>query len=96
MTAYLIARVNVTDMEQYKKYVAVTPGIIEKFGGRFIARGGETVTLEGPEEKNRVVLVEFPSMEKAKAFYYSDEYQAAIQLRKDAATGSFIVVDGAP
>ena len=49
MTAYMVARINVTDMEQYKKYIAVTPDIIESFGGRFIARGGETVTLEGPE-----------------------------------------------
>jgi len=94
MTAYIIAKINVTDMEQYKKYIEVTPGIINKFGGRFIARGGETIMLEGPEETNRVVLVEFPSMEKLKEFYYSDEYQAAKKLREGAATTSFIAVDG--
>ena len=94
MTAYIIAKINVADMEQYKKYIEVTPGIINKFGGRFIARGGETIMLEGPEETNRVVLVEFPSMEKLKQFYYSDEYQAAKKLREGAATTSFIAVDG--
>ncbi len=94
MTAYIIAKINVTDMEQYKKYTAVTPGIIEKFGGRFIVRGGEVVTLEGPEEDRRVVLLEFPSLEQAQAFYNSEEYQAAIKLRTGAATGSFIAVDG--
>ncbi|MEM7345627.1 MAG: DUF1330 domain-containing protein [Chloroflexota bacterium] len=94
MTAYLIAKVDVTDMDQYKNYIKVTPGIIEQFGGRFIARGGEVATLEGPEETRRVVLLEFPSMEQAKAFYNSDEYQAAIKIREGAATGSFIAVDG--
>jgi uncharacterized protein (DUF1330 family) len=94
MAAYIIARINVTDMEQYKKYTAVTPGVIEQFGGRFIVRGGEKVTLEGPEETNRVVVIEFPSLERAQAFYKSDDYQAAKKLREGAATGQFIIVDG--
>ena len=96
MPAYLIAKVNVTDMEQYKEYMKVTPGIIEKFGGRFIARGGEMVTLEGAAEAGRVVLVEFPSLETAVAFYNSADYQAAIKLREGVATASFMVVDGVP
>jgi uncharacterized protein (DUF1330 family) len=94
MSAYLLARVNVTDMEQYKEYMKLTPAILEKFGGRFIARGGETVVLEGPEEKNRMVLIEFPSLERVVEFYNSDEYQAAIEVRRDAAIASFIAMDG--
>ncbi|MCB0154356.1 MAG: DUF1330 domain-containing protein [Anaerolineae bacterium] len=94
MPAYMIVKVNVTDMEQYQEYMKATPSILEQFGGRFIARGGETVTLEGPEEAGRVVLVEFPSLETAVAFYNSADYQAAIKLREGAATASFIVVDG--
>ena len=94
MTAYIIARINVTNMEQYKKYTAVTPEVINQFGGRFIVRGGEKVTLEGPEETNRVVVIEFPSLEQAQAFYSSDAYQAAKKLREGAATGQFIIVDG--
>lgn len=95
MAAYLIARISVTDVEQYKKYMAVSPGCIEKYGGKFIARGGETITLEGPVEANRVVIVEFEDMQTAKEFYASPEYQEAIKLRQNAASAQFIVVEGA-
>jgi uncharacterized protein (DUF1330 family) len=94
MAAYLIGKIEVTNPEQYKKYVAVTPGILEKFGGRFIARGGETVTLEGPEEIRRVVLVEFPSLDRIKAFYNSPEYQEARKLRQGAAIMYLMGVEG--
>ncbi len=94
MAGYIIARINVTDPEKYKDYTAVTPGLIAKYGGRFIVRGGETVTLEGPEETGRVVVVEFDSLERAMAMYRSDEYQAAIKLRAGAATAQFIAVAG--
>lgn len=94
MSAYIIAKVHVINWDQYKEYVKVTPGIIEKYGGTFIVRGGEVVTLEGPEEDQRVVVVEFPSLEKAKEFYYSKEYTGAKALREGAATASFIAVDG--
>ena len=94
MAGYIIARVNVTDPEKYKDYTAVTPGLIAKYGGRFIVRGGETVTLEGPEETGRVVVIEFDSLEQAKSFYESDDYQAAIGLRVAASTGQLIAVAG--
>jgi uncharacterized protein (DUF1330 family) len=95
MAAYMIARIEVTDPEQYKKYIAVTPAIIEKFGGRFIARGGETVTLEGNEETRRVVIVEFPALDNIRAFYSSPDYQAAIKLREGAAELDLVGVAGA-
>jgi uncharacterized protein (DUF1330 family) len=94
MAAYMIARVNVTDWDKYSEYIKVTPGIIAKFGGRFIVRGGETVTLEGPEEKWRMVVVEFPDLEKAKEFYYSPEYTAAKKIREGAALAQFVAIDG--
>ena len=94
MAAYIIARINVTDWDQYQKYVAATPAVIEKFGGTFIARGGETVTLEGPEETQRVVLLQFPSMEKVKEFYYSQDYQEVMKLREGAATASLVAIEG--
>jgi uncharacterized protein (DUF1330 family) len=94
MAGYIIARVKVTDPEKYKNYTAVTPGLIAKYGGRFIVRGGETVTLEGPEETGRVVVIEFDSLEQAKAMYESEEYQNAIELRAGAATAQFIAVAG--
>jgi len=95
MPAYMIARIKVTDPEQYKKYTAVTPGILANFGARFIARGGDTVTLEGPEETSRVVLVEFPSLERIREFYNSAEYQEAIKIREGAAEVSLVGVAGA-
>ncbi len=94
MTGYIIARIKVTDMEQYKKYTKESPAIIEQNGGKFIVRGGEPTTLEGPEETHRIVVVEFPSKAQAEKFYNSTEYQAIIPLRENAATGSFIAVEG--
>jgi uncharacterized protein (DUF1330 family) len=94
MAAYMIARVNVTDWDKYNEYIKVTPGIIAKFGGRFIVRGGETVTLEGPEEKWRMVIVEFPDLEKAKEFYHSPEYTDAKKIREGAALAQFVAIDG--
>jgi uncharacterized protein (DUF1330 family) len=91
----MIARIKVTDPEQYKKYIAVTPGILANFGGKFIARGGETITLEGPEVTTRVVIVEFPSLEKISEFYNSAEYQEAIKIRDGAAEVSLVGVAGA-
>jgi uncharacterized protein (DUF1330 family) len=94
MAAFLIARVNILDMNKYKQYLNVSPKIIEKYGGKYIARAGETVTLEGPEETRRVVIIEFPSLQRAKEFYNSIEYQEAKNLRNDAAIGELLVVDG--
>ena len=58
MSAYLIGQIQVTDLERYKEYMKASPGVNEKFGGRFIVRGGERVTLEGPEETRRIVVIE--------------------------------------
>ena len=94
MPAYMIARVNVTDWDQYNEYMKVTPGIIAKYEGRFIVRGGEMVTLEGPEEKWRIVVVEFPNLAKAKEFYNSPEYTDAKKIREGAALAQFVAVSG--
>jgi uncharacterized protein (DUF1330 family) len=96
VTAYLIIRVNVTDWEQYRAYMALTPAILAKYQGRFIARGGEAVTLEGPEETRRLALVEFPSLELAKTFFASPEYQAAKAVRDGACEAEFVALDGLP
>ena len=95
MAAYMIARINVNDWDQYNEYIKVTPGIIAKYDGRFIVRGGETVTLEGPEEKWRIVVVEFPDLAKVKEFYYSPEYTDAKKIREGAALAQFVAVSGA-
>jgi uncharacterized protein (DUF1330 family) len=94
MPAYIISRIQITNPEQYKEYMKVTPGAVAKHGGKFIVRGGEVVTLEGPEEKRRLVVIEFPSLEHANTFYRSDDYGAARKLRAGAAVAEFIAVDG--
>ena len=96
MPAYLVVRAEVTDWPQYQEYMRVTPGIVARFGGRFIARGGEVVTLEGPPETRRVVIIEFPNLTQAEAFYRSEEYTQARQLRAAAGTAQFIAVEGIP
>ena len=95
MSAYIVVRMKVTDPEQYKRYVARTPECVASFGGRFIARGGEAVTLEGPEFRDRMVIIEFPSLERAQEFYNSPEYTEIKALREHAGIGEFIAVEGA-
>lgn len=94
MAAYLLVRVEVTDAEKYGEYTKVTPGVIEKFGGRFVIRNGNRVTLEGPEDPHRIVLIEFPSLEQAEAFYNSPEYQQAKALRAGASRGTLLAIEG--
>lgn len=92
--AYVLVQVDVTNAPQYADYTKLSPGIIEKFGGRFLARGGRTVTLEGSPARGRVVVVEFPSFERAQEFYDSQEYQAAKKVRDGAATAQFVLIEG--
>ena len=92
--AYMLVQVDVSNAQQYAEYAKQTPGIIEKFGGRFLARGGRTVTLEGAPARSRVVVVEFPSFERAQEYYNSQEYQAAKKARAGAATAQFVLVEG--
>jgi len=94
MPAYLIYRAHVHDADAYRAYMARTPDAIAAFGGRFLARGGETVTMEGAPETARVIIVEFPSREAAKAFYDSDVYRAAMPFRRDCAQVQMVIVDG--
>lgn len=93
MTAYWIGRVRVTDPDGYGEYAKRAGPAIEKHGGRFLARGGRTVTLEG-DEYPRNVVVEFPSVEAAEACYNSPEYQEAVAFAKDAADRLLCIVEG--
>lgn len=94
MSAYILMRIQANDPSKLKSYQDVAPSIIEKYNGKLKARGGEIVSLEGPDENRRIVIVEFPSLDAAKKFYYSDEYANAIKLRRDVAHFEMIAVDG--
>jgi uncharacterized protein (DUF1330 family) len=94
MPAYLVATVRVDDPETYKRYTALTPNIIAAHGGRFLVRGGPVETLEGEAFRERLVIVEFPSMEAARTFYDSPDYQAAMPFRTASARSVFLLAQG--
>jgi uncharacterized protein (DUF1330 family) len=94
MPAYIIARVEVTDWERYRQYTSATPDAIARFGGKFVVRGGQIVTLEGEPENRRLVVIEFPNLERAQEFYRSPEYSKVKELRAGAAIGQFLAVEG--
>ena len=92
--AYIVVQSDVTNPEQYAAYAKLTPSIIEKHGGRFLARGGRNATLEGAKAPARVVVLEFPSYEAAQGFYNGPDYTAARKVRAGAATMQIVVVEG--
>ena len=94
MAAYVIAHIDVKDPVRYEDYKKMSPVSIEKFGGRFIARGGGVEVLEGSWEPKRLVLLEFPSLEAARQWYASDDYAPARALRQATSTGDLVVIDG--
>lgn len=94
MSAYLVAMVHVDDAETYKRYTARTPELIEKHGGRFLVRGGSIETIEGPEFKDRLVLVEFPCKDAVKKFYESPEYQEIKEFRTASSEATFLLAEG--
>jgi uncharacterized protein (DUF1330 family) len=95
MPAYVIAEVNVTDAKLYEDYKKMVPATVEKYGGRFAVRGGKVDSREGGWSPARLVVLEFPSMEKARAWYDSPEYAPALALRLKAANAKLILVEGA-
>lgn len=96
MPAYVIANVTVHDWNKYKEYVMHAPRVVRKFGGRFLSRGSSPQALEGAPETRRVVLIEFPTIAIAQAFFASKEYAEIKKLRETAATAQFFAIDGYP
>ncbi len=95
MPAYIIAQLTVHDPAIYDRYRAETPALVERFGGRFVVRGGEPLVLDGGgPAPQRVVVIEFESRERARSFYDSPEYRAILPLRLAAAEGTLLLVDG--
>ncbi len=94
MAAYLIVQVDVKDPVRYDAYKRMVPPSLEKYGGRFLVRGGRTHTLEGGWAPQRFVMVEFPSVELAKAWWDSPEYAEARALRWATAESMMIVAEG--
>lgn len=94
MPAYLVANIEVTDPESYAQYVADVPATIEAYGGRYLARGGEVDVLEGDWRPSRFVIVEFPSLERAREWYSSVEYATVRDIRVASSRGQLVLAEG--
>ncbi len=94
MTAYVIVDIEVLDPENYKEYVMLAPESVKLYGGRYLARAGKTETLEGEWQANRLVILEFESIEKAKQWLNSPEYAPIRALRHKYAKTNMVVIAG--
>ena len=92
--AYVVVRVEVLDPQRFRTYQQLATASVEKFGGRFIVRGGAMVKLEGDWDAPRMVVVEFPSLERATSWYRSPDYQQAIEARRGAAIFHMVALEG--
>jgi uncharacterized protein (DUF1330 family) len=91
---YWLAHVTVRDPEGYKAYVAANAIAFDKYGARFLVRGGDSEAVRGLDGRNRHVVLEFDSYEIAKACHESPEYQAAAKIRDQAADVDLVIVEG--
>jgi uncharacterized protein (DUF1330 family) len=94
MPAYIIADIDVTDADAYQAYRVQVPALIEKHGGRYLARGGAMEVLDGSWAPSRAVIVEFPDMAALKRFWDSPEYQPLRATRLGSTRSNIIAVEG--
>ncbi len=94
MAAYVVLDIDVTDAQRFAKYRELAPLAIAAYDGKYLARGGTAEVLEGSWTPNRIVILEFPTVQRAKQWLDSPEYREALALRRAAATTSAIVVQG--
>jgi len=87
MPAYWLARCKINNPVEYKKYTDLVPGIIARYGGKVLARGGKYQVMEGTDRFHRFVVIEFPTLEQATACHRSPEYQAAAAFRRAPGVG---------
>jgi len=94
MSAYIVVSVEIHDPVRYEDYRKTVLPTIEKYGGRFLVRGGKMEVLEGNWPAHRIVIVEFPSAERARAWWNSPEYAAPKALRQATSHTEMILVEG--
>jgi uncharacterized protein (DUF1330 family) len=92
--AFVIANVTITDPVRYEDYKRMVPATLVPFGGRFVIRGGNPEVLEGDWRPSRLVLLEFPSVERARAWWNSPDYAEARALRQATSKGTLIILEG--
>jgi uncharacterized protein (DUF1330 family) len=94
MPAYLVGSITVTDPVGYEEYRARVPAVIFAHGGRYVVRGGEMKVIEGDWPVSRTVVLEFPDMQRLRAFYDSPDYAPLLAIRKRCAVSNLIAVEG--
>ena len=94
MPGYIIANVEIHDEDAYAEYRKQVPATLEAYDGRFVVRGGPVERLEGDWEPNRIVVLEFPSVERAREWWDSEEYREPKALRQAASSGTLLLVEG--
>jgi uncharacterized protein (DUF1330 family) len=95
MPAYLIADVAIRDPDAYARYRELSTESVLRHGGRWIVRGGAHEVVEGDWEPGRLVVIEFDDMNAARAWWNSEDYRAAAEVRHGASVGRFVLVEGA-
>ncbi|MGA9269458.1 MAG: DUF1330 domain-containing protein [Lutimonas sp.] len=94
MPAYVFVEIEIYNQELYEEYKRMTPGTIDDFDGKFVVRGGRTEHLEGEWKPERIVLLEFPSVERAREWWESEAYTRARLVRQRAAETKMIILEG--
>ena len=94
MPAYIVVDIEITDPDTYTQYVQQVQPSLDAYGGRFVVRGGQAETLEGEWSPKRVVIAQFDSVEKARAWWGSEIYAGPKKLRQSAARTKMILVEG--
>ncbi len=96
MPAYVVVEIAIHDPATYERYKEMAPPSIRTYGGRYLTRGGAIETLEGDWRPPRLVILEFPDLERARAWWDSPEYRAARDLRQSVATARMVALEGVP
>ena len=94
MPVYLIIDIAIIDPDVFGEFVAGVSAVVEKYGGRYLARSSEVSTMVGDWRPERIVLIEFESIEQVQDFFASPEYLALVPLREQSATSRAIIVEG--
>jgi uncharacterized protein (DUF1330 family) len=95
MTAYVLAEIEILNPDGYKEYTTTVPATIAMYGGRFLVRGGKAEALEGDWPERRRVLIEFPSVDAAKRWWNSSEYEKPKAMRRANSNGRLLLLEGA-
>ena len=96
MKAYVIVEIEMMDPQGYEAYKKLAPPTIAAYGGKYLARGGQTVVLEGSWQPKRLVILEFESLERAGAWWNSPEYAEPKRLRQASAITNMVMIEATP